>query len=95
MMSSEDIIFAASDGLKPGMKAEIAVAWPRLQDDQIPLRLVLQVTITDSQYGVADARIVAYDFRTAGLSEPGQRAEPTGVKAPAVVNRPCAVKSAP
>jgi hypothetical protein len=66
MMSSKDIIFAPGDGLKPGMKAEIAVAWPRLLDGRMRLDLVLQATITGSQDGVVKARIRAYDFRTAG-----------------------------
>ena len=64
MMSSQGIIFAAGDGLKPSMNAEIVVAWPRLLDDRIRLQLVLQVMITGSQEGAAEARILAYDFRT-------------------------------
>jgi hypothetical protein len=64
MMSSQDIIFAPGDGLEPGMAAEVALAWPSLLDDRIHLQLVLQVMITGSQEGVADARILAYDFRT-------------------------------
>ena len=65
MMSSQDIIFSAN-GLKRGMKPEIAVAWPRLLDNRIRLQLVLQATITGSQDSVVEARIRAYDFRTAG-----------------------------
>jgi len=64
MISSKEIIFASGDGLRPGVDAEIVVAWPRLLDDRIPLQLVLQVTITGSQDGVTEARILAYDFRT-------------------------------
>ena len=63
-ISSNEIIFASGDGLRPGVDAEIVVAWPRLLDDRIPLQLVLQVTITGSQDGVTEARILAYDFRT-------------------------------
>src|SRR5215469_3506521 len=66
VMSSKEIVFAPGEGLQPGMIAEIVVAWPRLLDDRIPLQLVLQVTITGSQYGMALARLTAYDFRTAG-----------------------------
>jgi hypothetical protein len=72
MMSSKDIIFAPGDGLKPGMKAEIAVTWPRLLDGRMRLELVLKATITDSHDGVAEARILSYDFRTAGRT-PGER----------------------
>ena len=64
MISSQDIIFASGDGLRPGVDAEIVVAWPRLLDERIRLQLVLQVTITDSQDNVTEARIRAYDFRT-------------------------------
>ena len=64
IMSSTDIIFVASDGLKLGMKAEIAVAWPFLLDGRVPLQLVLDTTITGTEDGVAEARILAYDFHT-------------------------------
>jgi hypothetical protein len=63
-MSSQDIIFAAGDGLKPGMEAEIAVAWPTLLEGCIRLQLVLEATITVSEDGIVVARIMAYDFRT-------------------------------
>ena len=66
MMSGKEIIFGGCNGLKPGMKAEIAVAWPRLLDGRMRLELVLQATITGSQDGMVEARIRAYDFRTAG-----------------------------
>ena len=79
MISNKEIIFAAGDGLKPGMKAEIVVAWPCLLDDRIRLQLVLQVTITGSQNGEAEGRIRAYDFRTRRSAEAEQRAEVAGV----------------
>jgi hypothetical protein len=63
MMSSQDIIFAADGGLEPGMEAQIALAWPSFLDGRIPLQLVLDAIITDSRDGVAEARILAYDFR--------------------------------
>jgi hypothetical protein len=64
MMSSQGIIFTAGDGLEPGMETQIALAWPFLLDGRVPLQLVLDTTITDTQDGVAGARILAYDFRT-------------------------------
>jgi hypothetical protein len=69
MMSSREIIFAAVDGLKPGMNAEIVVDWPCLLEDRIRVQLVLKATITDNRDGVAHARVVKYDFRTAGVAE--------------------------
>ena len=67
MISSKDIIFGWGEGLQPGMTAEIVVAWPHLVDGRIRLQLVLDVIITGSQDGVTEARILTYDFRTAGL----------------------------
>jgi hypothetical protein len=69
MMSNRDIVFAPDHGLKPGMAAEIALAWPFLLDNRIRLQLVLQVMITGTQDGVAGARILAYQFHTAGPAE--------------------------
>jgi hypothetical protein len=83
MMSSKGIIFAPGDGLKAGMAAEIALAWPVLLDDQIHLQLILEALITGSQDGVAEARILAYHFHTRRPAEAEQRAQPTGVEAPA------------
>jgi hypothetical protein len=37
------------------MKAEVAVAWPLFLDGHIRLQLVLEVTITGNQNGVAAA----------------------------------------
>jgi hypothetical protein len=64
MISSQDIIFTSGHGLEPGMETQIALAWPFLLDGRVPLQLVLDTTITDTQDGVAEARILAYDFRT-------------------------------
>jgi len=69
MISSREIIFAAGEGLKPGMNAEIMVEWPRLLEDRIRLQLVLEVTITDNRDGVVHARVGLYDFRIAGLAD--------------------------
>ena len=74
MMNSREIIFAPGDGLQPGMIAEIVVAWPPLLDGRTLLELVLKVSITDSQDGVAEARILAYDFRAADSAEAKQKA---------------------
>ena len=63
-ISSQDIVFVPSEGLEPSMNAEIVVGWPSFVDD-CPLQLVLQVTITGTQDGVAEARILTYHFRTA------------------------------
>jgi hypothetical protein len=70
-MSSQDITFAPSGGLKPGMNAEIAIAWPLLLDGRIRLQLVLEATITDNQNGVAEASILTYHFRTCRPTEAG------------------------
>jgi hypothetical protein len=82
MISNKEIIFAAGEGLKPGMKAEIVVAWPCLLDDRIRLQLILQVTVTGSQDSVTEARIRAHDFRTRRPEEAEQGAEPADGSAP-------------
>ena len=87
MISSQDIIFAPGDRLKPGMEAEIVLAWPGRLDGRIPLQLVLEATITGSQDGVAEARILAYDFRTRRAGESGPRAERAGVASAIVIKR--------
>jgi hypothetical protein len=69
VISSKHIIFAPGDGLQPGVNAEIVVAWPRLLDGRIRLQLVLETIITSSKDSVAEANILAYDFRTAGLAK--------------------------
>ena len=74
MMSSRGIVFAPGHGLEAGMNAEIVVAWPPRLDDRFLLELVLKVSITASQDGVAEARILAYDFHTAGPRGAKQRA---------------------
>ena len=83
MMSSQAIIFASGDGLKRGMNAEIVVVWPFLLDGHIRLQLVLETTITSSQDGVAQARILAHHFRTRRPAKGGQPAEPAAWKGPA------------
>ena len=71
MMSSQHIIFAPGDGLEPGMVAESAVAWPFLLDGHIRLQLVLEAIITASEDGLAEARVLAYHFRTRRRAEAG------------------------
>jgi hypothetical protein len=58
------------------MKAEIVLSWPPCLDDH-HLQLVLQVFIIGSQDGVAEARIMTYDFRTVGPAQAEQTAEST------------------
>ena len=82
MISSRDIVFARGDGLKPGMQVEIAVAWPILLDGHIRLQLVLEATITGSKDGVAEARILAYDFRTRRSAKAEQKTESADVEGP-------------
>ena len=95
MISSKDIIFGPGDGLEPGMKAEIAVAWPFLLDGHIRLQLVLDATITHSEGGRVEARIFSYHFRTRGLAETWQKSDLARIEPPqAVVHRPLAIAHA-
>jgi hypothetical protein len=79
MMSSKDIIFGPSEGLKAGMTAEIAVAWPCLLEGHVRLQLVLEASITCSQDGVVEARILGYEFRTRP-ERAEHRTEPTSME---------------
>jgi hypothetical protein len=85
MMSSKDIIFAPGDKLKPGMKAEVAVAWPLLLDGHVRLQLVLEVAITGNRGGVVEARIQAYHSRTRRSAETEQTTGPAGMEGPRLV----------
>ena len=78
MMGSKDIVFAPGEGLEPGMNAEIVIGWPSFLDDY-QLQLALQVTITSTQNGEAEASILSYYFRTAGTAQAEQRAESAGI----------------
>ena len=81
-MSSKEIVFEPSAGLEPGMEAEIAIAWPFLLDGHIRLQLMLEATITSSQGGAAEARILSYSFRTRRPAEAEQKHETASIKAP-------------
>jgi hypothetical protein len=82
MISSKDIVFEPGDGLEPGAKAEIAIAWPFLLDGHIRLHLMLETAIASSEGGVAQARILSYHFRTRRPAEAEQRDEIAAIKAP-------------
>ena len=95
MISSKDIIFGPGDGLEPGMKAEIAVAWPFLLDGHIRLQLILETTIIRSQAGVVEARILSYHFRTRKPAEAEPRGEFAPIEAPPpAIQRPLAAAHA-
>jgi hypothetical protein len=80
MMGSQDLIFAPSDGLEPGMPVEISLAWPRLLDNRVRLEVMLTTTITGCQDGVAEARIWAFQFRTRKPAEAEPRTEQGGLR---------------
>ena len=95
IISSKEVIFEPGEGLEPGMKAEIAIAWPVLLDGHIRLQLVLDATISRSEGGTVEARILSYHFRTRGLAETWQKSDLARIEPPqAVVHRPLAVAHA-
>ena len=94
MMSSRDIVFAPGDGLVPGTRTEIAIAWPFLLDGHIRLQLTIEAVITSSQDSVAEARILKYHFRTRRPVE-SERTEPARVEMhPMGAGRPLAAAHA-
>jgi hypothetical protein len=95
IISSKEVIFEPGAGLEPGMKAEIAIAWPVLLDGHIRLQLVLDATISRSEGSTVEARIFSYHFRTRGLAETWQKSDLARIEPPqAVVDRPLAVAHA-
>ena len=93
MISSKDIIFAPGDGLLPGMNAEIGVAWPCLLEGHVRLQLVLEASITCSQDGVVEARILGYEFRTRP-ERAEYRTEPTSMEGRRAATHYCTIAAA-
>jgi hypothetical protein len=68
-IGSREIAFMAGEGMEEQMKAKITVAWPFLLDNQVRLQLAVEAVVTRIEEGVAEARILSYDFRTRGEGE--------------------------
>ena len=61
-------------GLKPGMNAEIAIAWPFLLDGRLRLQLVLEGTITRSLAFKAVGSLNLPDFPSEVTRNTGEHA---------------------
>jgi hypothetical protein len=62
------VLFTTESPLEQGERVELAVSWPALLDDVLPLKLVAQgrlVRIGENQAAIAIDR---YEFKTLGSS---------------------------
>jgi hypothetical protein len=79
-IGSKEIAFAAGEGIRQHMRAEIAIAWPFLLDDRVRLQLTIDAVVTRVAEGVAVARIFNYQFRTRAEWETADNRAPFPVR---------------
>jgi hypothetical protein len=76
-IGSRQIAFAACEDIEEKSKIHIAIAWPILLEDRVPLQLTIKAIVTKVANGIAEAAILQYDFRTRKDQEPATAANPT------------------
>lgn len=69
-ISSSGLLLRSSSVPQRGSKVQMAVTWPKLLDDRIPLRLVVQARVVRADGDQAAVRFDRFEFRTA--KEPGR-----------------------
>ena len=67
-MSSSGVLFTTESILREGQRVELAVSWPVLLDNMLPLKLVASGRLVRSQGTQAAMSIDKYEFKTRGLS---------------------------
>lgn len=65
-IGSKGIAFSAGEGIREQMRTEVAIEWPFLLENRVRLQLTMEATVTRIVEGIAEARILNYDFRTRG-----------------------------
>src|ERR1700730_10775368 len=65
-MSSSGVLFTTESILLEGARVELAVSWPALLDDVLPLKLVASGRLVRSQGTQAAMAIDRYEFKTRG-----------------------------
>ncbi len=83
LMSSVEITVATDQALEPGMKTELAIAWPALLDDHVRLQLVVCGVVARIQDGRPVVGISSYHYRTR-KSSADERGETATVEIPRV-----------
>ena len=66
-ISSGGVCFTTDSNLSPGLPVEVAIEWPALLRESVPLRLVTYGIVVRSLNGNTAATIDRYEFRTTGL----------------------------
>jgi hypothetical protein len=74
-ISSSGLLLRTEEAPVPGSKVQLAVCWPQLLDDRVPLRLVVQGRVVRSGEGQAAVRFDRFEFRTAKEGMPASAAE--------------------
>jgi len=65
-MSSSGVLFTTESILREGQRVELAVSWPVLLNDVLPLKLVASGRLVRSQGKRAAMSIDKYEFKTRG-----------------------------
>ena len=65
-MSSSGVLFTTESILREGLRVELAVSWPVLLDNMLPLKLVASGRLVRSQGTQAAMSIDKYEFKTRG-----------------------------
>ena len=63
-ISSREVVFTADQPIAEGTKLEIAIVWPVLLHDRIPLKLVIEGEVFQCGGQEMTVRFVKYQFRT-------------------------------
>jgi hypothetical protein len=67
-MSSSGVLFTTESILREGAQVELAVSWPALLDNVLPLKLVACGRLVRSEGTQAAMSIVKYEFKTRGCN---------------------------
>ncbi len=67
-MSSSGVLFTTESILREGTQVELAVSWPALLDNVLPLKLVACGRLVRSEGTQAAMSIVRYEFKTRGCN---------------------------
>ena len=67
-MSSSGVLFTTESILREGQRVELAVSWPVLLNNVLPLKLVARGRLVRSQGTLAAMSIDKYEFKTRGAN---------------------------
>lgn len=71
-ISSSGLLIKTEDRLTQGMKIEVAIHWPKMLDDRVPLQLIVKGRVARvSPVGVA-VEVQRFEFRTSSTTARGE-----------------------